>query len=698
MVETVDGFSYYNGSQDELLSRLKSNFGEEWKVVSPTYKGIDVSAVDSWDYTYYGEGSNEVRAHDENGNLIWTAANSSYPIKQIDTNDNYVFTCHADYVEGNRSEIQIIDKRTGTVVENFIHSFGDAFQHRGVAATSDGGFIATYYDSGADTTTIRKYDDTFSLQYESSSVSGALNKIFVMNGIAYASTSQSKTSGTTYKFNVSDGTSAGSFAVTGRLDDVSTNGDPTTTNYLYYSNDGNTAFASSDGEALKYDDTGTQIWSRATPDDSSGNTYYHRHIKADEQGNAYQVAVGSGSSAPRLTVLADGSSPTVRNDFASASPPTTDPSTADNNPFEQVTATQTSAGGSMNTTSVTEFITSTQTQTIATSNTASITAVSTAAGQFTAQANTLRGFSTPVTSQQAAATATMNVVPEPKEILTAGQATATAGMNAASVTAYSAGADGVSSTATMNTLPPVDESISGTQTAAVATVNTIPPLDESLASTQFQTTVSTDTGAFVSNFLRVRPLSVSATPNDGSVGDYTRTVQQQPAVTATMNESPLNRDTTGLGGSYWKIEQGDLEEILVDGVSTENGFPDFTVGSEVQIDVVLSRDGHTTDYETLREYGEFLSDVSHSVGTDYQQRPYYGERIHPDATFNSTLWLLEPGPGISEAEPWWVVIRGVDDNINIGGTGGTMTLTAFVIAPGSEAPRGIIENRYEVQG
>lgn len=366
------------------------------------------------------------------------------------------------------------------------------------------------------------------------------------------------------------------------------------------------------------------------------------------------------------------------------------------NETETVTASQATTSSSMNSTLKLLKIDSAQVQTPATMLSPVENYSIKTTPTVSTSASMLKGFVTPITSEQTSTSVTM-LTAQTLDLKDTIQANVSAGMNDATVTSVSVGADSVFSPATINTLPPVDESISGTQASAQTTMNIIPVLDEFLDSTQVQS-VSSENDAFVSNFLRATPLSVFATENDALIGDYNRTVQQQAQVSATMNESPLNRDTTGLGGTFWKIEQGDFTEILIDGVAVDGGWPDFTVGKETEVEVVLTRDGHITDYDTLREYGEFLSDVSHSVGTDYQQRPYYGERIHPDATFNSTLWKLEPGPGISEAEAWWVIVRGVDDNVNIGGTGGTMTLNLFVISPNSETPRGIIESRYEVQG
>lgn len=250
-------------------------------------------------------------------------------------------------------------------------------------------------------------------------------------------------------------------------------------------------------------------------------------------------------------------------------------------------------------------------------------------------------------------------------------------------------------TVVMNDATDVVEKFASTPVSASASMNFIEGVGGIIRANPVEVTGSMLDGEVTSLTLGAEQVSSSALGNTALINASYFTAQQV-SVPVTMNETPLGRDVSGLGGVYWKITQEDFEELVIDGVSVEGGWPDFVVGESTDVEIVLERRGHSSDYERLREYGEFLSDSSHSVGRDYQQRPYYSERLHPASTFDSTLWKLEPGPGIRDAKGWWVVIQDVEDNVQYGGIGGTMTLLVFVVAPVEEAPRNVIRQRYEV--
>lgn len=148
--------------------------------------------------------------------------------------------------------------------------------------------------------------------------------------------------------------------------------------------------------------------------------------------------------------------------------------------------------------------------------------------------------------------------------------------------------------------------------------------------------------------------------------------------------------------SNWTITDARGNSYTIDGVSIENGWPDFTVGRETELILFFDEGNHTDEYTSVREFGEYLFSGAIQTGTDYREQPFFKEYIHPQTSITSYLWKLTPDASIQEVEPWWVVVTNVEDESLFSGPWERLTVSLFVVAPVSEGDRAIIKSRYEV--
>jgi len=158
----------------------------------------------------------------------------------------------------------------------------------------------------------------------------------------------------------------------------------------------------------------------------------------------------------------------------------------------------------------------------------------------------------------------------------------------------------------------------------------------------------------------------------------------------------------------WTFKQagsgGNLEpdEFRFDAVSIDDGYPDFTVGTTVELTAIMSEtdDGKRT-YQELVEYNEGMYDGVVEYGTDYQQAPYYKEYDAQKEKFYSLLFELYPyyineDESIDNLSGWWVVLVDIEDISRYAGVDNRMKLSLFVVAPRDEGSRELISDRYEV--
>lgn len=147
--------------------------------------------------------------------------------------------------------------------------------------------------------------------------------------------------------------------------------------------------------------------------------------------------------------------------------------------------------------------------------------------------------------------------------------------------------------------------------------------------------------------------------------------------------------------SSWLIDDG-VNTYSVDGVTLDNGFPDFQVGQEIELTFIFEGLNHLTRYNTFVDtFGQPMVEGLVVTGQDFNTLPYYTITQKATNTSRSLLWELNPADRIDGLENWWAVLKSFEDNTRMAGTLEQVTVTMYVLAPRSEGDRNYIENRYE---
>lgn len=150
----------------------------------------------------------------------------------------------------------------------------------------------------------------------------------------------------------------------------------------------------------------------------------------------------------------------------------------------------------------------------------------------------------------------------------------------------------------------------------------------------------------------------------------------------------------------WTIET-DSGTYTADGLTTDNGWPSFSVGENVNFSFVFNEGDHVPEYKGLVQYGEFIFDGAIQTGLDYREEPYYKINGHEKFTdnndrFGSYLMKITPADRIRNTQSWWVVVTEVEDATLYEGSWERINFSGFVVAPGSEGDKTYIEYTYEV--
>lgn len=147
----------------------------------------------------------------------------------------------------------------------------------------------------------------------------------------------------------------------------------------------------------------------------------------------------------------------------------------------------------------------------------------------------------------------------------------------------------------------------------------------------------------------------------------------------------------------WTVDDG-VSTYTIDGVSIDSGWPDFQVAQEVELTFLFNGQNHLSRYETFMDTFNLRMVEGLSVtGRDFKTQPYYSITQKPSDTSKSYLWKLTPSDRIDGVEPWWVVVKSIEDETRVAGAGERVSIVLFTLAPASAATRGEIKRRYEVE-
>jgi hypothetical protein len=131
----------------------------------------------------------------------------------------------------------------------------------------------------------------------------------------------------------------------------------------------------------------------------------------------------------------------------------------------------------------------------------------------------------------------------------------------------------------------------------------------------------------------------------------------------------------------WTFDTVDYGTLTASGLLTES-LPTFRVGSTEELTFLFSptNANHRTAYTKLREYAHFASSDTVDTGTDIRGVPWYRERLHPNAPYQTGLVKLSPSAEIEGTDAYWCVIVGGEDATQYVGGGERLTLELFVLA------------------
>lgn len=131
----------------------------------------------------------------------------------------------------------------------------------------------------------------------------------------------------------------------------------------------------------------------------------------------------------------------------------------------------------------------------------------------------------------------------------------------------------------------------------------------------------------------------------------------------------------------WTFDTVDYGSLTASGILADS-LPTFRVGGTVELTFLFSptNANHRTAYRKLREYSVFASTDTVDTGVDIRGVPWYRERLHPNASYQTGLVKLSPSSEIEGADPYWCLIIGGEDETQYVGRGERLTLELFVLA------------------
>jgi hypothetical protein len=130
----------------------------------------------------------------------------------------------------------------------------------------------------------------------------------------------------------------------------------------------------------------------------------------------------------------------------------------------------------------------------------------------------------------------------------------------------------------------------------------------------------------------------------------------------------------------WDIQTYEFGTLTASGVIADSQ-PTITAGEELSLTLYFdeSLSNHESNYEDIREFVRLTNDSTIDTGTDIRGKPWYREKLHPEATWPTALVKLKPAADVGDVEDWWAVIVGGEDETRFVGTGERITLDVFIL-------------------
>lgn len=135
----------------------------------------------------------------------------------------------------------------------------------------------------------------------------------------------------------------------------------------------------------------------------------------------------------------------------------------------------------------------------------------------------------------------------------------------------------------------------------------------------------------------------------------------------------------------WDIVTNSNGTLVATGVERSN-YPTFRPGDSLTLPFFFDegQTNHLADYETIREMVEYATDDTITTGSDIYGVPYFREKLHPNADFDSFLVELKPSADIASIEDYWAVVVGGSDATQFPGGGERIEVEVVLIARSSQ--------------
>lgn len=138
-----------------------------------------------------------------------------------------------------------------------------------------------------------------------------------------------------------------------------------------------------------------------------------------------------------------------------------------------------------------------------------------------------------------------------------------------------------------------------------------------------------------------------------------------------------------MGFAFWENER-DSENIRAQTGATLGTATGFTLGGRNGATVgSIPGPGEQIDrYDAVREYTRWAG--RYSMNTAIDGTPRFSEHVPDDATVDSIVVKLEPGPNVRATPPLWVILDGVDDQTRFPADAARLEIDFTVLARGDE--------------
>jgi hypothetical protein len=134
----------------------------------------------------------------------------------------------------------------------------------------------------------------------------------------------------------------------------------------------------------------------------------------------------------------------------------------------------------------------------------------------------------------------------------------------------------------------------------------------------------------------------------------------------------------------WNIETDDYGTLTASGVLGST-LPTIGVGDEITLTFFFGQElaDHESSYDVLTTVGRRTNGSTIDTGLDIRGKPWYREKLHPEAPFSSTLVKIVPATDVGNVQSWWAVITDTTDQTKFVGAGEKIEVSLFVLAQGS---------------